>query len=77
MGESTPEQVPNGEVDKNISIVITLTPDGKVGVGGPINDKLLCYGLLESAKDAIRDFKMPQDKIIKPHGIMDFAKRRF
>ena len=76
MGEITPEKLPDSNEVKPISLVITLTPDGKVGVGGPINDKLLCYGLLESAKDAIRDFKMPQDKIIKPHGILDF-KRRF
>ncbi len=27
---------------------------GQIGVKGPIDNPLLCYGLLESAKDAIR-----------------------
>ena len=29
---------------------------GQVTVSGPIHDKVLCYGLLECAKDAIKDF---------------------
>lgn len=32
-----------------------LPPDGRIEVTGPINQKALCYGLLECAKDAIRD----------------------
>lgn len=35
---------------------IILLPDGKVTITGPINQKLLCYGLLESARDAIKEF---------------------
>jgi hypothetical protein len=39
-----------------IQLTITLDPQtSQIGVSGPINDKTLCYGLLESAKDAIRD----------------------
>ena len=30
--------------------------DGRTEVKGPVGDKLLCYGLLEEAKDAIRRF---------------------
>lgn len=34
---------------------ITYDPQAsQVGVSGCINDKTLCYGMLESAKDAIR-----------------------
>lgn len=36
---------------------IGLTEDGQIVVGGPIDDKILCYGMLESAKDAIRSHK--------------------
>lgn len=34
---------------------ITLTHDGQLVVTGPINDLMLCYGLLEGAKDQIRN----------------------
>jgi hypothetical protein len=34
---------------------ITLHADGRTTVSGPIQDKALCYALLECAKDAIRE----------------------
>jgi ArsR family metal-binding transcriptional regulator len=40
---------------QKIEIIITITPDGSINVTGPIHDKTLCYGLLEAAKDAIRE----------------------
>ena len=48
-----------------VQLVITLKPTG-VEVSGPIGDKVLCYGLLESAKDAIRDFKPPAGGLTIP-----------
>jgi hypothetical protein len=33
---------------------ITLTHAGALVVTGPINDLVLCYGLLEGAKDQVR-----------------------
>ena len=38
-------------------LIITAV-GGKVSVTGPIQNKALCYGLLECAKDAIRDFQV-------------------
>ena len=38
-----------------VKLTIELMSDGSISVNGPINNTLLCYGLLESAKDAIRD----------------------
>jgi hypothetical protein len=39
-----------------IQLTITYDPQtAQVGVSGPIGDKTLCYGMLESAKDAIRE----------------------
>ena len=38
-----------------IKLTITLLPDGRLNVEGPINDQLFSFGLLEMAKDAIRD----------------------
>jgi len=36
------------------TLAITLTETGQVQVSGPIQNLVLCYGLLEAAKDAIR-----------------------
>lgn len=39
-----------------IKLTITYDPQtAQIGVEGPIGEKTLCYGMLESAKDAIRD----------------------
>lgn len=37
-----------------IKFVVALTEDGKIAIEGPIDNKVLCYGLLEAAKDAVR-----------------------
>ena len=42
---------PTGPAPVRLMIVMQ---DGRIGVQGPIDNPLLCYGLLESAKDAIR-----------------------
>ena len=39
----------------SIEIRITLDKNG-VRVEGPIQDKLLCFGLLEAAKDVVRSY---------------------
>lgn len=35
-------------------IEITMTDKGEIAVSGPFNNKLLCFGLLEIARDVIR-----------------------
>lgn len=40
---------------QQLKLIITINPDGSVSVNGPINDKVICYGMLEAAKDAIRE----------------------
>lgn len=54
-------------------LVITWNgPPAGVQVTGPIQDKMLCYALLELAKDAIRDFKpstIVAPDIIFPRGV--------
>jgi len=42
---------------KGAELVIRQLPNGQIQVSGPIQDKLLCYGMLECAKDAIRAFE--------------------
>jgi hypothetical protein len=39
-----------------LQLTISLDPQtNQISVAGPIDQKTLCYGMLESAKDAIRD----------------------
>ncbi len=38
-------------------LTIEKRPDGSIVVMGPIADLMLCYGLLEQAKDALREHK--------------------
>jgi hypothetical protein len=38
-----------------LQLVITVDDKGQVQVTGPIHDRLLCYGLLEAARDAIKE----------------------
>ena len=39
-----------------IEIVIKVSDDGKISVGGPINDKVFCLGIIELAKKSIIDY---------------------
>jgi len=39
-----------------ITITVTMARDGSINVSGPLSNPVLCYGLLESGKDAVRRF---------------------
>lgn len=48
-----------------IELKLIFDPNtGQVQVAGPIDNKLLCYGILERAKDAIRDFNPAKQGIV-------------
>lgn len=53
---------------QTVQLVITMTPDGNVGVNGPIDNLVLCYGLLEVARDAIQAKALTrgQQRIVQP-----------
>ena len=56
----------------DVVLTITLVPEtGFVNISGPIKNKVLSYGMLESAKDALRDFHeqavaQQQAKVVQP-----------
>jgi len=50
-----------------IQLIIKMSPSG-IQVAGPIHDKILCYGLLEAARDAIREYKVDPKRIIPIRG---------
>lgn len=43
-------------------LLITMSANRSVQVNGPIQDDVFCYGLLEKAKDAIREWHTEQAK---------------
>lgn len=43
-------------------IIVTIQEDGSMKVSGSIEDKILAYGLLASAKDEIRKFHDKREK---------------
>jgi hypothetical protein len=54
---------------------------GNVNVNGPINNKGVCYLMLECARDAVKDHvaelqKQPVAEIVRPNGLPDFARTR-
>lgn len=51
-------------------ILIQLMPDGSVNVTGPLSNKVLCYGLIESAKEVIA--KLADNHVTAaPVGLLD------
>lgn len=50
-----------------ITLTITMEPGQPPQVTGPIQDKMLCYALLEIARDAIKDYAPP---LIQPANSM-------
>jgi hypothetical protein len=52
---------------QKVQLLIERNEAGQISVSGPITDKMLCYGLLECAHDAIKDFTdKAQQKIVAP-----------
>jgi hypothetical protein len=49
-----------------VQILIEMTPTGQVNVTGPVDNKVLCFGLLEAAKDAVREYAEQNAKRIVP-----------
>ena len=50
-----------------ISLLIELGDNGSINVTGPLHDKILCYGLIELAKQTIeKAIPKEQSAIIKP-----------
>lgn len=46
---------------KDIVLKITLTTEGKMNLEGPIQDKILSYGMLQSAMELIAEFHKKQN----------------
>lgn len=49
------------------TLVVTLTAGGQVRVDGPIDNRVICLGLLELAKEALAKHEQSkQNRIVQP-----------
>lgn len=46
---------------------------GQVTINGPLNQTVLCYGLIETAKDLLRTFAAKQQNQVMPAHPADLA----
>jgi hypothetical protein len=56
-----------------VKLLITFS-NGEVNVQGPLGEKLLCYGLLEMAKDAIRKHEETAARLVQPATVVPFGR---
>lgn len=50
-----------------VAITITLTDDGQLNVNGPIDNRMLSYGMLEMARDIIADrARKASENLVQP-----------
>ena len=65
-------EIPTGQ-STTVQIVITMNlATGRCTATGPLEDKPLCYGMLEMARDIVRDFdaKKQASAIVVANGIL-------
>jgi hypothetical protein len=55
-------------------LIIELLPDGSIGVSGPIGKKMMCYGMLEMAKEAIHDYNLANQRLVQPVSLIPQEK---
>ena len=58
ISESPPEQ-PEKADPIPFTMTIVMQPNGSVNLTAPFQNKILCYGLLEIARDIVRDYQVP------------------
>jgi hypothetical protein len=58
-------------------LIVSMDEKGNVSVNGPIENKIVCYGMLEVARQAVEKFDV-QKKTIQPVTTNEFeaARRR-
>jgi hypothetical protein len=51
---------------QQVQLIITMNESGGINVSGPIQNALLCFGLLEMAKVAILDHAEQNKRLVQP-----------
>lgn len=55
------------------SITITLDEQGRVEVSAPFANKLLCYGLLQTALEVVKEQSAVAQRLIQPASRLDLG----
>jgi hypothetical protein len=42
-----------------VDLLISMSDDGKITIKGPLNNRVLCYGLLEVGRDLVSGYVVP------------------
>ena len=59
-----------------ITITITLDEVGRLTVVGPFDQQVLCFGMLEMAKDVVRQVFLASQQKIQPVTVMPILPAR-
>ena len=49
-----------------MELIIRIDDAGQLSVSGPIDNKIVCYGLLEAARDAVQAHHDQAKKLVHP-----------
>lgn len=49
-----------------LELIIRVDDAGRLNVTGPLHDKVLCYGLLEAARDAVQEHVKANAGLVQP-----------
>ena len=56
-------------------LAITMEDNGLVNITGSIDNKVLAYGLLETAKDMIQKHHVDKERLVQPASVVPFPTR--
>jgi hypothetical protein len=72
-GNGAPHQPVGAQVEAAAELVIKMDRQGNVSVSGPIENRMLCYSMMEMARDAIYEYaqanKGDRRIVVPPSGL--------
>jgi hypothetical protein len=59
-----------------MTMTITVHDNGQLEVSGPLENKIVCYGLLEAARDAVQQHHDQAKRLVQPVSLVphEFGK---
>jgi hypothetical protein len=54
------------DIDKPVTITVTLHTSGALSVAGPVSDRRFCISMLQHAIDSVRAHHLPKKDIVVP-----------
>jgi hypothetical protein len=55
---------------EKVQVLVTMNDDGSFEVAGPIQNKALCFAVLEGGKQALRQFDPERVPLVRPVGLV-------